>query len=206
MPEELRHFCKKGLTTARCSGAPGGYDRPMGAVTRRKVLARVSGLVVSIVLSAWLTERIRAVGGHAARGEPMVEHFEVEHSDAEWHKLLSPEQYAVLRREATEAPGSSPLEHEHRDGRYSCAGCANGLFTSNTKFDSGSGWPSFYAPLPHAVATRSDRSLGDTRTEVHCARCGGHLGHVFDDGPAPTGKRYCMNGVALRFRPDAWRL
>jgi peptide-methionine (R)-S-oxide reductase len=125
----------------------------------------------------------------------------VRHSDAEWQKLLSPEAYAVLRHGATEAPFSSPLDHETRPGLYLCAGCALPLFSSTTKFDSGTGWPSFWQPLPQAVATRTDTSLGMVRTEVRCARCDGHLGHVFNDGPKPTGLRYCMDGVALRFVP-----
>jgi peptide-methionine (R)-S-oxide reductase len=130
-----------------------------------------------------------------------TKHFEVEHTEADWRKLLTPEQYAVLRQEGTELAWSSPLETEKRDGTYSCAGCNLPLFSSKTKFDSGTGWPSFYRALPKAVETREDSSLFMARTEVHCRRCGGHLGHVFDDGPPPTGLRYCMNGVALKFAP-----
>jgi len=122
-------------------------------------------------------------------------------SDAEWHKRLTPAQYNVLRNHGTERPGSSALLHEKRKGTFVCAGCANPLFSSATKFESGTGWPSFYEPLPHAVETKTDRSFFMTRTEVHCERCLGHLGHVFDDGPPPTGLRYCMNGVALKFEP-----
>jgi peptide-methionine (R)-S-oxide reductase len=125
----------------------------------------------------------------------------VTHTDAEWRKLLPAESYDVLRHEGTERPFSSPLDDEKRAGTYACLGCDLALFSSKTKFDSGTGWPSFYAPLPNAVSTRTDGSLMMQRTEVHCARCAGHLGHVFDDGPKPTGLRYCMNGVALRFRP-----
>ncbi|MDQ6780870.1 MAG: peptide-methionine (R)-S-oxide reductase MsrB [Candidatus Eremiobacteraeota bacterium] len=136
----------------------------------------------------------------AAHADPS-KHFEVEHSDAEWRKQLTPEQYHVLREQGTEFANSSPLENEHREGTYVCAGCALALYSSATKFDSGTGWPSFYAPLPHAIETRQDNSMFMSRTEVHCRRCGGHLGHVFDDGPKPTGLRYCMNGVALRFQP-----
>lgn len=121
-------------------------------------------------------------------------------SDAEWKKRLSADQYAVLRQEGTERAGTSPLNDEHRKGRFHCAGCDLPLFTSETKFDSGTGWPSFWQPLANAVRTRTDGSLGFSRTEVHCRRCGGHLGHVFDDGPKPTGKRYCMNGVAMTFK------
>jgi peptide-methionine (R)-S-oxide reductase len=124
-------------------------------------------------------------------------------SDAEWRKRLSPEAYDVLRHEGTERAFSSPLDHETRAGRYLCDGCRLPLFSSKTKYDSGTGWPSFWKPLPGAVATRSDSSLMMERTEVRCSRCDGHLGHVFDDGPAPTGLRYCMNGVALVFVPGA---
>jgi peptide-methionine (R)-S-oxide reductase len=129
------------------------------------------------------------------------EHFEVTMSDAEWRKRLSPEAYEVLREHGTEYAGSSPLDHEKRPGIYACAGCEQHLFDAKTKFDSGTGWPSFYQPLPEAVGTSNDNSMLMARTEVHCSRCGGHLGHVFDDGPAPTGLRYCMNGVALNFEP-----
>ena len=129
--------------------------------------------------------------------------FEVEKTDAEWRKILTPEQFEVLRREGTEAPGSSPLDHQFGKGTYSCAACDLKLFSSDTKFDSGTGWPSFWAPLTGAVDTRVDGSMLMTRTEVHCHRCGGHLGHVFDDGPKPTGLRYCMDGVALKFAPAA---
>ncbi len=122
-------------------------------------------------------------------------------SDAQWRQRLSAESYRVLRRHGTERAGSSPLDREGRRGAFHCAGCDHPLFASTTKFDSGTGWPSFWRPLPRAVGTSRDRMLGMTRTEVHCANCGGHLGHVFDDGPRPTGLRYCMNGVAMRFRP-----
>jgi peptide-methionine (R)-S-oxide reductase len=122
-------------------------------------------------------------------------------SDEEWRTILTPEQFRVLRRHGTERAGSSPLNAEKRAGRFVCAGCGAPLFSSETKFESGTGWPSFFAPLDDAVATSIDHSFLMTRTEVHCARCGGHLGHVFPDGPPPTGLRYCMNGVALRFEP-----
>jgi peptide-methionine (R)-S-oxide reductase len=127
--------------------------------------------------------------------------YEVEKSDAEWRALLSPAAYRVLRQADTEYPYSSPLDKEHRKGTFACAGCSLALFSSTTKFDSHTGWPSFWKPLPGAVITRDDRSLGMARTEVLCRRCGGHLGHVFDDGPPPTGLRYCMNGVAMTFIP-----
>jgi peptide-methionine (R)-S-oxide reductase len=127
--------------------------------------------------------------------------YEVAKSDAEWKKLLSPAAYNVLRHQDTEAPFTSPLNKEHRKGIFACAGCALDLFSSDTKFDSGTGWPSFFRPLPNAVLTSDDRSLFMERTEVHCRRCGGHLGHVFDDGPKPTGLRYCMNGLSLTFKP-----
>ncbi len=125
--------------------------------------------------------------------------FQVNRTAAEWRRQLTPAQFDVLREAGTEAPGSSPLLNEHRSGVFSCAGCNLAAFASKTKFESGTGWPSFYAPLPNAIATTRDASLGEVRTEVHCRRCGGHLGHVFDDGPRPTGLRYCMNGVALGF-------
>lgn len=126
--------------------------------------------------------------------------FEVELTEDEWRARLTPAQFAVLREEATEPAGSSPLDREKRAGTFHCAGCDLALFASADKYDSGTGWPSFTAPLPGAVGTRPDRGLLITRTKVHCRRCGGHLGHVFDDGPAPGGKRFCMNGLALLFR------
>ena len=127
--------------------------------------------------------------------------FAVTYTDAEWRKRLSPAQYAVLRESDTERPFTSPLLHEERRGTFTCAGCDRDLFASTTKFDSGTGWPSFWAPLEGAVGTTQDTSFGMLRTAVHCNRCGGHLGHLFDDGPKPTGLRYCMNGLALGFKP-----
>lgn len=129
--------------------------------------------------------------------------FPVDKSATEWRSLLTPEQFRVLRERGTERAGSSPLNFEKRTGQYRCAACDHALFESSTKYESGSGWPSFFRPLPGAVATTTDRSHGMTRVEVHCANCGGHLGHVFDDGPAPTGQRYCMNGLSLKFEPGA---
>jgi peptide-methionine (R)-S-oxide reductase len=145
----------------------------------------------------FLTTSIAALAlGRAARAET----FEVTLTEAEWRARLSPEAYAVLREEDTESAGSSPLNTEKQAGVYHCAGCDLELFSSEAKYDSGTGWPSFFQPLVNAVATKDDSGLFGSRTEVHCRRCGGHLGHVFDDGPAPTGKRYCMNGLSLRFQ------
>ena len=155
----------------------------MSTMKRSTVLTALAGIVLA--------------GPAAARAAVT----RVSHSDAEWRKLLSPEAYEVLRHEGTERPFSSPLDEEKRAGTYFCAGCDLALFSSKTKFDSGTGWPSFWQPLPNAVSTHHDTSLFMDRTAVTCARCDGHLGHVFDDGPKPTGLRYCMNGVALRFRP-----
>jgi peptide-methionine (R)-S-oxide reductase len=136
-----------------------------------------------------------------AANPAVAEPFEVTRSDAEWRKLLSPEQYSVLRQSGTERPFTSPLLHEKRRGTFACAGCDLDLFSSTTKYGSRTGWPSFWAPLDTAVETSTDTSYGMVRTGVHCRRCGGHLGHVFDDGPRPTGLRYCMNGVAMTFKP-----
>ena len=135
------------------------------------------------------------------RAQAAAERFEITLSDAEWRRRLTPQQYSVLRRAATERAGTSPLDREKRAGTFVCAGCALPLYSSRAKYDSGTGWPSFTRPLPNAVATREDDTLFMRRTEVHCRRCGGHLGHVFDDGPQPTGLRYCMNGDAMRFVP-----
>jgi peptide-methionine (R)-S-oxide reductase len=127
--------------------------------------------------------------------------FDIDKSEDEWRRELSPDAFRVLRKHGTERAGTSPLDKEHRPGTFRCAGCGTPLFSSDVKFNSGTGWPSFWAPLEGAVETSVDRSLFMARTEVHCRRCGGHLGHVFEDGPAPTGLRYCMNGVAMQFEP-----
>ena len=158
-------------------------------IDRRLMLAGGASLATLAAL-AWRTDM-----------SAVAETFEVARSEEEWRKILTPEQFHVLRRHGTERAGSSPLNHEKRKGTFVCAGCGNPLFSSETKYESGTGWPSFYQPLPNAVGTSTDRSWFMTRTEVHCARCGGHLGHVFDDGPPPTGQRYCMNGVAMKFVP-----
>ena len=149
------------------------------------------------VLSACAAGADEQVAGGAQASPP----FEVTRTKEEWRKILTPQQFRVLREHDTERPGSSPLNDEHRAGTYHCAGCDLPLYSSDTKFESGTGWPSFTAPLPNAIGTSVDRSLFAIRTEVHCRRCGGHLGHVFDDGPPPTGKRYCMNGAAMIFKP-----
>jgi peptide-methionine (R)-S-oxide reductase len=165
----------------------------MAYLTRRSALLGGAAAAAGLVLAAAGCDRAPA----ATRGS-----FPVTRTDAEWRRTLSPAAYAVLRRESTERAGSSPLNRENRRGTYVCAGCANRLYRSEAKFESGTGWPSFTSAIRGAIGTRPDNGLFGSRTEVHCARCGGHLGHVFDDGPRPTGKRYCMNGVAMAFRPD----
>jgi peptide-methionine (R)-S-oxide reductase len=161
------------------------------------IMTRRSVLVTSAAgLATWF--------GTSRWGSAAAEPFAVTHTDEEWRKLLTPDQYAVLRQSATERPFSSPLLKEHHPGIFDCAGCDQGLFSSETKFESGTGWPSFWAPLSEQViGTTRDTTLGMIRVEVHCSRCGGHLGHVFNDGPKVTGLRYCMNGVAMIFKPAA---
>ena len=150
--------------------------------------------------TVWFSQRLPGnVKEEAAIASPKVNSFTVTKTEQEWRKTLTPGQFQVLRQEGTELPGSSPLNQEHGKGTFVCAACELPLFTSDTKFDSGTGWPSFYAPIAGAIGTTTDTSFLMTRVEVHCHRCGGHLGHVFDDGPQPTGKRYCMNGVAMKF-------
>jgi peptide-methionine (R)-S-oxide reductase len=162
-------------------------------VSRRRFLVG-AGVATAVTLTATAFAR-------PAMASPVGE-YEVTHTDAEWRELLTGDQYEVLRQAGTEVPYSSPLNDEHGQGVFSCAGCAQQLFSSETKFDSGTGWPSFWRPLDGAVVEDADSTLGTTRTEVLCQRCGGHLGHVFDDGPPPTGLRYCMNGVAMTFLPS----
>jgi peptide-methionine (R)-S-oxide reductase len=163
----------------------------MSILHRRDILAL--GGSAAVIALAWKFGLDDGAAAVAATPAPL------KLSDAEWRKRLSPEAYHVLREAGTEMAGSSPLNDEHRRGLFVCGGCALPLFSSATKFDSGTGWPSFYDHLPHAIGQRSDTSLGEERVEVHCVRCAGHLGHVFNDGPQPTGLRYCMNGVAMRF-------
>lgn len=160
--------------------------------TRRSLF----GTAAAVLAGAFIW---RTVAG-AATPSAKARKFEVTLTESQWRQRLNPTQFAVLRQEATEPPYTSPLNKEHRAGTFVCAGCDLPLFSSKTKFDSGTGWPSFYAPLANAVGTTTDYKIGFPRTEVHCRRCGGHLGHVFNDGPKPTGLRYCMNGVALKFR------
>jgi len=157
--------------------------------TRRHLLYAGTA-ATALIIARFARPHAASAAGHA---------YEVTHTDEEWRKLLTPAQFDVLRREGTERPFTSPLLDEHHPGTFSCAGCDLALFSSKTKFESGTGWPSFWAPLERAVDESEDRTFGMTRTAVSCSRCGGHLGHVFTDGPKPTGLRYCMSGVALKF-------
>ena len=163
-------------------------------MNRRSFLTQTTTVIAALTGAASLWHLVRPV---AARAES----FEVVKSDAEWHAILNDAQYAVLREESTERPGTSPLLQEHRKGVFHCAGCDLTAYPSETKFESGTGWPSFWDALPGAIGTEEDTSLFMTRIEVHCRRCGGHFGHIFDDGPPPTGKRHCLNGLALIFKP-----
>jgi len=163
------------------------------ALTRRRVLL---GAGLGVLAGAGALSAFNAAGAPSAP----LKTFEVNHTDEEWRRLLTPQQYDVLRAAGTETPYSSPLNDEHRSGTFGCAGCGQALFSSTTKFDSGTGWPSFWKVMDNAVLERQDNSEGMSRTEVLCSRCGGHLGHVFNDGPQPTGLRYCMNGVAMTFQ------
>jgi peptide-methionine (R)-S-oxide reductase len=171
-------------------------------ITRRRLIAASIAGAAAVLTTACHAGSAATLATAEVTPTPAVI-YEVTHSDAEWRKLLTPEQYAVLRQDGTEVPFTSPLLNEERPGTFGCAGCALALFSSTTKFDSQTGWPSFWSPLDNAVGITRDTSLGMVRNEVHCRRCGGHLGHVFDDGPKPTGLRYCMNGVALAFTPAA---
>jgi peptide-methionine (R)-S-oxide reductase len=165
---------------------------PMTAEKNRRAFLGLTG--ITTVAAFWALTAGRSSAADAAT-------FEIQHSPEDWRRRLGAQRFNILREEGTERPFTSPLLDEHRKGVFACAGCALPLFGSQAKFDSGTGWPSFWQPLPNAVAYKRDTSLFMARTEEHCRRCGGHLGHVFDDGPAPTGKRHCINGLSLTFRP-----
>jgi peptide-methionine (R)-S-oxide reductase len=164
-------------------------------MNRKYFLSAGIATIGSIWVSGYLPTQVRGKTTKTAKNSK----FEIMKTEQEWRRILTPAQFEVLRQHGTERAGSSPLDLEHGNGTFSCAGCNLPLFTSNTKYNSGTGWPSFYAPIEGATGTTIDRAFAMTRTEVHCRRCGGHLGHVFEDGPKPTGKRYCMNGVAMKF-------
>jgi peptide-methionine (R)-S-oxide reductase len=167
-------------------------------MTRPQLITLALAIMAAAAPPAYLTWEARTMPKDAPQSSKT---FPVSKTDEEWQATLTPKQYAVLRRHDTEYPGTSPLLEAHGNGTFSCAGCGQPLFTADTKYESGSGWPSFFAAIEGAVGTSEDVTLGMRRVEIHCSRCGGHLGHVFPDGPRPTGQRYCTNGAALRFEP-----
>ncbi|MGC6388038.1 peptide-methionine (R)-S-oxide reductase MsrB [Ewingella sp. S1.OA.A_B6] len=190
----------------------GGFGNPFLCSLTSLIADRREAMMINrrnFLLGSCTVSAVAALGlfptlfTRKADAQAKNERFEVSLTDAQWHQRLSGAQYYILREAGTERPYSSPLNDEHRVGEFACAGCSLPLFSSATKFDSHTGWPSFWKPLPNAALTRRDTSLGMVRDEVHCRRCGGHLGHVFDDGPPPTGQRYCMNGLAMTFTPKA---
>jgi peptide-methionine (R)-S-oxide reductase len=169
-------------------------------MTRPQLFTLALAILAAAAPPAYLTWKARTMPKDAPLSSKT---YPVNKTNEEWRASLTPKQYAVLRTHDTEYPGTSPLLDEHRDGTFACAGCGQPLFTADTKYESGSGWPSFFAAVEGAVGTSEDRSLGMRRVEIHCSRCGGHLGHLFPDGPRPTGQRYCTNGAALTFEPGA---
>jgi peptide-methionine (R)-S-oxide reductase len=175
------------------------FSLETSSMTRRELIGMGGVGVAAVALAGYYGLTRTTTGAPPAPGPSG--RYPVSHSDAEWRAKLSPAAYAILREAGTEARFTSPLLGEHRPGKFTCLGCDQPVFDASTKYDSGTGWPSFWAPIDGAVATGADGSLGMSRTEVHCSRCGGHLGHVFDDGPQPTGLRYCMNGAAMGFAP-----
>jgi peptide-methionine (R)-S-oxide reductase len=191
---QRQDLLESGLSNNHLNGLWGVKEGDCPMINRRALLT------AGVALAALLTATRNGEAGAMTTTET-IDYRSL--SDAEWRKRLTAYQYDVLRKHGTERAGTSPLNREKRKGIFACAGCDLPLFSSDTKFESGTGWPSFYQPLPDAVETKTDRSFFMTRTEVHCKRCLGHLGHVFDDGPPPTGLRYCMNGVALKFEPQA---
>jgi peptide-methionine (R)-S-oxide reductase len=175
----------------------------VAAMKRQIVFGNRSISLIALCVSSitFVASSLRS-SGTAMDTHTDTKQYPVTHTEAEWHKILSPEQYRIMRQHGTEPPGSCALNYEKRAGTFTCAGCSQPLFKSKKKFDSGTGWPSFNDPEPSAVETSTDNSYFMTRTEVHCSRCGSHLGHVFDDGPPPTHLRYCINGVAMNFKPE----